>query len=98
MALIFLTEFFGTVHERRPQSGGRGFVQCGHFADKEGRGVLQMRTSALFGAKNFGFFKIYGVSARLRREEGLNHCGQRRSIFCDFVRMSFMDGPFSVFV
>jgi len=25
-----------------------------------------MRTSALFGAKNAGFFKIYGVSARTR--------------------------------
>jgi len=29
-------------------------------------GVLQMRTSALFGAKTFKFFKIYGVSARTR--------------------------------
>jgi len=27
-----------------------------------------MRSSALLGAKNFGFFKIYGVSARTRRE------------------------------
>jgi len=26
-----------------------------------------MRTSALLGAKNFGFFEIYGVSARTRR-------------------------------
>jgi len=25
-----------------------------------------MRTSALFGVKNFGFFEIYGVSARTR--------------------------------
>jgi len=30
-----------------------------------------MRTSALFGAKNFGFFEIYGVSTRTR-EEGVN--------------------------
>jgi len=37
--------------------GGR--VQCG-----QGEGVLQMRTSALFGAINF---EIYGVSARTRR-------------------------------
>jgi len=28
-----------------------------------------MRTSALFGVKNFGFFKIYGVSARTRGVE-----------------------------
>jgi len=30
----------GTVYKRRPQSGGRVFVQCGHFADKGGRGLL----------------------------------------------------------
>jgi len=34
--------------------GGRWFVQYGHFADKEG--FLQLRTSALFGAKKFGIF------------------------------------------
>jgi len=27
-----------------------------------------MRTSALFGAKTFKFFEIYGVTARTRRE------------------------------
>jgi len=32
-------------------------------------GSIQMRTSALFGAKNFGFFEIYGVSARARGVE-----------------------------
>jgi len=52
-------------------------------ADK-GEGVLQMRTSALFGAKTFEFFKIYGVSS-WTRGEGVN--------FGDFVRTSFMDGP-----
>jgi len=31
-----------------------------------GEGVLQIRTSALFVPKNFGFFKIYGVPARTR--------------------------------
>jgi len=48
----------GPIHKRRSQSGG--FVQYG----QRGGGVLQMRTSALFGAKNIGFFEIYGVSAR----------------------------------
>jgi len=28
----------------------------------KGEGVLQMRTSTLFGVKNFGFFEIYGMS------------------------------------
>jgi len=37
--------------------GEWGFVQCGHFADKRGVGVLQLRTSALFGAKNSDFSK-----------------------------------------
>jgi len=59
----------GAAHERRPQRK---------------RVVLQMRTFALFGAKNFGFFEIYGVSARTRG---------KGSIFRDFVRTSFMDGP-----
>jgi len=66
----------GLVHKTCPQSGGRGFVHCGHFSDK---GILQMRTSVLFGTKNFRFFVIYLVSARTR---GVN-----------FVRTSFMDGP-----
>jgi len=43
-----------------------------------------MRTSTLFGVKNFGFFKIYRVSTRTRG---------RRSIFRDFVWTVFMDGP-----
>jgi len=54
-----------------------------------------MRTSALFGAK-FGFFEIYGVSARGGE---LCQCGyfadKRRSIFQffrDFVQTSFKDG------
>jgi len=46
------------------------FVQFGHFADKEERRVLQMRMSVLFGAKNFGFFKICGVSAWTKGEGG----------------------------
>jgi len=38
--------------------------------------------SALLDAKNSKFFEIYGMSARTRG-----------SIFRDFVRTSFMDGP-----
>jgi len=45
--------------------GGRGFVQCGHFADKEegGSSDVDVRT---FWCKNLEFFEIYGVSARTR--------------------------------
>jgi len=71
----------GTVHKRRPQSGE--FVQCGHFADKE---FLQMRTSARFGAKNFRFFEVYGVSARTRVEGSWTSADkERKSIFCFFA-------------
>jgi len=34
-----------------------------------------MLTFALFGAKNFGFFEIYIVSARTRGEGDLSQCG-----------------------
>jgi len=86
----------GDVLKRRPQSAWVSPVQWGHFADKRGV-VLPMRTSALFGAKNFGLFEIYGVSARIRGEGGwastddiLRTKGEG-SIFCDFVQTSFMD-------
>jgi len=72
-----------TMINRGP-SAVRGVVQCGHFTDK---GVLQMRTFALFGAKTFKFFEIYGVFARTG--EGLNQCryisdkgGQFIAILC----------------
>jgi len=72
--------------------GGEEFIYCGRFSNK---GVLQMRTSALFGAKKSGFFEIYGVSARTREVEPLRIFFKQRgmeSIFHDFVRTSFMDG------
>jgi len=40
-------------------------VQCEHFTDKEG---LQVRMSALFGAKKFEFLEIYDVSAWIMGE------------------------------
>jgi len=55
-----------------------------------------MWTSALFDAKNFGFFKIYGMSARKREEGGsasADFFGQGGPIFFDFMRTSFVDGP-----
>jgi len=37
-----------------------------------------MRTSAIFGAKNFGFFEIYGVFAQTRKVKPVRtFCGQR---------------------
>jgi len=54
--------------------------------------------SALFGAKNARFFEIYGRFARTRVEgvePVLTVFGKGEgSIFCDFVRTSFMDDPY----
>jgi len=69
--------------------------QCGHFSDK-GEGVLQMWTSALFDAKKLWIFRnLWFVRTRWK---GLSQCRQfadkgEGSIFCNFVRTSFMDGP-----
>jgi len=69
-------------------------VQCRYFADK-GVGALQMRTSTLFDAENFGFFEIYGVPHG-QGGRGLSQCRHfsdkgEGSIFRNFVRISFMD-------
>jgi len=47
------------VHKRHPQSGG---VQCGHFANKGGSLDADVR---IFWSKNFRFFEIFGVYARI---------------------------------
>jgi len=69
------------------------FVQYGHFVDKGG--VLQMKPSALFCAKFFGFFEIYGcphgqggwASADILRTRGEGFD------FFEFWRTSFIHGP-----
>jgi len=43
-------------------------VQFGHVSDKDREVLLQMWTSALFGAKNFGVFEFYGVFPQTRGE------------------------------
>jgi len=47
------------------RQGGRGLSSADVFRAKG----KEMRTFALFGVKNFVFFKIYGVSARTRGVE-----------------------------
>jgi len=44
-----------------------------------------MRTSALFGAKNFEFFVIYDASARSR---GVSQYGQEGKVFCADVSLT----------
>jgi len=50
--------------------GGESLSSADIFRTR-GERVLQMRTSALFDAKNIKFFEIYGVPARTK-EEGVN--------------------------
>jgi len=57
-----------------------------------------MRTSALFAAQEPGFLEIYGMSALRTDKWGgdwarTNILRTRGSIFRDFMRTSFMDGP-----
>jgi len=75
--------------------GSGRFVQCEQFANK-GEGI-QMWTSALFGAKNIGFFEVNGVSVQTKGLQPVRiffaDKGRVRVNFCDFVRTSFMDNP-----
>jgi len=48
----------GAVDKRRPQSGGGGFVQCEHFADKGVSSDTYVRT---FWRKKFGIFLKFMV-------------------------------------
>jgi len=70
------TTSLGAVHKICPQFG--------HFLDKEGGGSSDADVRTI-GAKNFGFFNNYGVSARQDEEKG--------SIFRHFVQTSFVDRP-----
>jgi len=73
-------------------SAATGLEPCQHFSDK---GALQMRASALFGAKNFDIlrFMVYPHGQGGRRVEPVRtFCRQRweGSIFRDFVWTSFI--------
>jgi len=68
-------------------------VQCIHFADKRKEGLFRCRPQ-FFAQKTSEFFEIYGVSTRTRGVEPVRtFFGQGRSIFRDFMRTSFSDGP-----
>jgi len=56
---------------------GRGVCPVRIFLGQGAEGILQMRTSELFGAKYFVFFEIYDVSARAARERGGGRRGGR---------------------
>jgi len=69
----------GTVYKTSAVKGSR-FVQCGHFADTGGG--LQMRTSALFGAKKLVFFRnLWCVRTDKGRSSQCGHyAGQRGGV------------------
>jgi len=79
---VFQVNFHvGPVHKRRPQLGEEGFVQCGHG----GRGDSSDADVRTFCRKKLRIFRNLWC-VRTDRGEG--------SIFRDFVRTSFTDGPF----
>jgi len=53
------------VHKRRPQSGGKGFVQCEHFADNMGGGSSDADVCAFRRKKTF-----LNIWCSTRRREG----------------------------
>jgi len=58
-------------------------------------GVFRFRRpySVLFGAKNIGFFEIYGVFIRTRRDARADIFWTREDVnFSRFCATSFMDG------
>jgi len=73
-----------SIKDVRSQVGGEGVCLVWTFCEQGGRGFLQMRTSALFGEKKLRIFRNLWYVRTDKREWG--------SIFCDFVRKSFMDG------
>jgi len=64
VARNFVMWILRAVHKRRSQLGGVCPMRT------RGEEVLHMRMSALFGAKNFGFFENYSLSARTREGVG----------------------------
>jgi len=79
--------WWGTVHKRRPQSGG-----CPVRTRRGGGRVFRCGRPHFLAQKSL-IFKIYGVSARTRGGIKPVRTRGRGSVFRDFVRTSFMDGP-----
>jgi len=76
----------------------RSADQCGLFSEKE-EGVLQMQTSALFGAKHFVFSKFIVCPYGERRFESVRtFCGQvgMRSIFAILCGRLLWTAPYSI--
>jgi len=48
----------GVVHKRRPQSGKRGFVKCGHVVDKGEEGFFRCGRLHFLAQKTSDFSKF----------------------------------------
>jgi len=90
---------FGAVHKRMSAVRGEGGLSYAHILQTQrDKGVLHMRSSILFCAKNTGFFGIYGVSTRTRGLSSVDILQTKKgSIFHDLVQTSFTDSSFLVF-
>jgi len=85
----------GTVHKKGPQSGGGRLSSADIFRTSEEGSSSDADVRTFLGKKLRIFRNLWCV----RTNKGLSQFGnfadkrEKRSIFCDFVRTSFMDGP-----
>jgi len=86
------------VHKRRPQSAGRSrIVQGGQFSEK---GVFKCGHPHFLVEKTLNFLKFMGVRTDKGVETVRSFAEKEElggSIFRDFMRTSFMDGPLLYF-
>jgi len=75
----------GAVHKRPPQS--EGFVQCGHFADKEEGGFFRCGRPHFLAQKASDFYKFIVCPHGQGELSQCVHFADKEegSIFCDFV-------------
>jgi len=85
---VYFSFTFGADHKRHRSQGGVRLSSANIFRTKWAVFRFQMRTSAQFGAKNSNFSKFILCPHEQRG---------RGSIFRDFVRTSFMNGPLRLF-
>jgi len=83
----------GTVHKIRAVEG-EGSVQYGHFSDKE-EGFFKCGRPHFLVQKTSDFLYLWCVRTDKGSCASADIWRTRGSIFRDFVRTSFMDGPLS---
>jgi len=93
---LFLFFTLGAVHKRRPQSGGKGDLSIVDILRTRGEGVFSKADVRTFWRKNLRIFWNLWCVHTDKGEGGWTSTDILRirgTIFRDFVRTFFMDGP-----